>query len=349
MPEISIVIPVYNVEKHLKSCVESVLSQDFTDFEIILIDDKSPDSSGKICDEFTDKRIIVIHLEENGGLSNARNVGINAAVGKYIMFIDSDDSIASGTLSKIYSTAKKTDCDELIFGYNVVLEKDGKIFSTTKVCAEDAILKGQEQIASRLLELKEKVLIDPSWNKLFKKEAIIKSGVLMPAGEIFEDTEFNIRLLPHIKKIAVIGDCFYNYMQRSSGSITKSYNPQKLYFLKKRVQTLTDYFKNADMWSLETEKRCNYFYVKYVFSGLIDLNFPSSGYDKAQKMDYIKSEISCPDFIKAVNNSTAGDKFGKIVITVAKTGNVYLVYMLCKLIYLIKYKLQKLFFRLKGL
>ena len=350
MPEISIIIPVYNVEKYLKTCVESILSQDFSDFEIILIDDKSPDSSGKMCDEFTDNRIKVIHLEKNGGLSNARNIGINAAAGKYIIFIDSDDSITPKALSKIYATAQETGCDEVIFGYNIVLERNGKTFLNTPVFAENALLDGQEQIAGKLLELKEKVLIDPSWNKLFKKEIITENNISMPVGEIFEDTQFNLNLLPHINKIAIICDCFYNYMQRNSGgSITKSYNPKKLEFLKKRSQTLNNYFKNSNMWFGETEKRCNYLHIKYIFSSLIDLNFPNSGYSFTQKINSIKAEIKDENFLKAVNNVTANDKFGKIVIAFAKTKNAYLIYILCKLIYLIKYKLQKFFFKLKKL
>lgn len=350
MPEISIVIPVYNVEKYLKTCVESVLSQDFSDFEIILIDDKSPDFSGKMCDEFTDNRIRVIHLEENGGLSNARNVGIAAARGKYIMFIDSDDSITPGALNKIHATAEQTDCDEVIFGYNIVLEKNGKTFSNTPVFAENTLLNGQKQISEKLLELKEKVLIDPSWNKLFKRDIITKNNILMPVGEIFEDTEFNINLLFHINKIAIINDCFYNYMQRSSGgSITKSYNPNKLEFLKKRSQTLINYFKKAGMWFGETEKRCNYLYVKYIFSGLIDLNFPTAKYNFTQKINIIKSEIAEENFVEAVNNSSAGDRFGKIVISTAKTKNAYLVYILCRIMYSVKYKSQKLFLKLKKI
>jgi hypothetical protein len=94
-----------------------------------------------------------------------------------------------------------------------------------------------------------------------------------------------------------------------------------LEFLKKRSQTLINYFKKSGMWFGETEKRCNYLYVKYIFSGLIDLNFPTAKYNFAQKIKIIKSEITEPDFVKAVNNSSAGDRFGKIVISTAKTKN----------------------------
>ena len=108
MPEISIIVPVYKVEKYLDTCVRSILAQTFTDFELILVDDGSPDQCGALCDAYAveDSRIVVIH-KENGGLSSARNAGIEAARGTYIGFVDSDDYIAPDMYSFLYENMKK--------------------------------------------------------------------------------------------------------------------------------------------------------------------------------------------------------------------------------------------------
>ncbi|MDU2552528.1 MAG: glycosyltransferase family 2 protein, partial [Staphylococcus epidermidis] len=112
MSEISIIVPVYNVENYLKKCVESILSQTFTDFELLLVDDGSTDSSGEMCDELKrlDERIKVIH-KENGGLSSARNAGIDVAKGKYLTFVDSDDYIDTHMLEVLYKNMVHEDAD----------------------------------------------------------------------------------------------------------------------------------------------------------------------------------------------------------------------------------------------
>ncbi|HEL7541574.1 TPA: glycosyltransferase, partial [Enterococcus faecalis] len=123
MPKISIIVPVYNVEKYLEKCVRSILAQTFTDFELILVDDGSPDSSGAMCDQFAeqDERVKVIH-KENGGLSDARNAGIEIATGEYLGFVDSDDYIADDMYELLYTNIVKEDADLSICGIYDVYE-----------------------------------------------------------------------------------------------------------------------------------------------------------------------------------------------------------------------------------
>ncbi|MFR2551722.1 MAG: glycosyltransferase [Clostridioides difficile] len=123
MPKISIIVPVYNVEKYLEKCVRSILAQTFTDFELILVDDGSLDSSGAMCDQFAeqDQRVKVIH-KENGGLSDARNAGIELATGEYLGFVDSDDYIADDMYELLYTNIVKEDADLSICGIYDVYE-----------------------------------------------------------------------------------------------------------------------------------------------------------------------------------------------------------------------------------
>lgn len=131
MCEISIIVPVYKVEPYLRKCLDSILAQTFTNFEVILVDDGSPDNSGKICDEYAikDSRVRVIH-KENGGLSSARNAGIDIAQGKYLGFVDSDDYIAEDMYEVLYENLKFYDAD--ISSVEIIPFRDDKYENTSK-------------------------------------------------------------------------------------------------------------------------------------------------------------------------------------------------------------------------
>ena len=130
MKKVSIILPIYNVEKYLEKCVNSVINQTYQNIEVILVDDGSKDSSGRICDKLveSDNRIKVIH-KKNGGLASARNAGYEAATGEYIMYIDSDDCVKEETVKRCVDVIEKDKSDVVIFGYEKMSE-DGKVLET---------------------------------------------------------------------------------------------------------------------------------------------------------------------------------------------------------------------------
>ena len=149
-PLLSIIVPVYNVEKYIERCIKSILNQSFTNFELILVDDGSPDNCGKICDEYKkkDSRIKVIH-KKNGGLSDARNAGIERAKGEYIAFVDSDDFINKYMYEILYKNAKKWDADISICNFKMVCEND-RIDEDISVICEDAKVYGRNEALNKL-------------------------------------------------------------------------------------------------------------------------------------------------------------------------------------------------------
>ncbi|EGO6689884.1 glycosyltransferase, partial [Enterococcus faecalis] len=164
MPKISIIVPVYNVEKYLEKCVRSILAQTFTDFELILVDDGSPDSSGAMCDQFAeqDQRVKVIH-KENGGLSDARNAGIEIATGEYLGFVDSDDYIADDMYELLYTNIVKEDADLSICGIYDVYEGKEPVEKQQQYIVLD-------KVAAMKMILEAKVVSVHAVNKLYKKE-----------------------------------------------------------------------------------------------------------------------------------------------------------------------------------
>lgn len=221
MSKISVIVPVYNVEKYLRKCVDSIITQTFEDLEIILVDDGSKDSSGKICDEYAakDERIIVIH-KENGGLSSARNAGIEKAQSSYLGFVDSDDYIAENMYEKLYNMAISNDADLVMCDLYHCYE--GKTPEKNS-CIEKYVLNTEEAIKTVLEAKKTSVT---AVNKLYKKELF--KNIRYPEGKLSEDAFVIVDLLMQAKKIVFTSDQFYYYVHRKNSITSSAYKTKDL-------------------------------------------------------------------------------------------------------------------------
>ncbi len=221
MARFSLVLPVYNVRAYLRECLDSVLGQTFTDFELIAVDDCSPDNSGEILDEYArqDERVQVIHLEANAGLGPARNVGMNQATGDYLLFVDSDDAMAPGALAAIAARLIATDDpDVLIFDY-------ARLYWNRRLVRNRLadLLKQSEPAVFTIDERPELLtLLMVVWNKAFRREFIAAGGFQFPAG-FYEDTPWTYPTLLAARRIAVLNRvCIHYRMRREAGNILKS-------------------------------------------------------------------------------------------------------------------------------
>ena len=217
---ISVIVPVYNVEKYLDECIESIVSQSYTNFELILVDDGSPDKCPEICDEWAkrDNRIKVIH-KENGGVSSARNAGIDAASGEFIMFIDSDDTIRQGCFERSVEMITKYDVD--IYFFRRRIEKTNGNVNCDSTKRKPLLCNTKEFI--ELCYLKDKdIPLATVWGKLYKREVIVKNGIVFDIGSDFgEDADFNFNVYVKAKKLLVDNIVFYNYIMREGSLVTK--------------------------------------------------------------------------------------------------------------------------------
>ena len=222
MSRVSVIIPVYNAEKYLKRCVDSILSQTFVDFELILVDDGSPDDSGKICDDYRciDNRVRVIH-QENQGVSGARQTGLDAASGDFVIFADPDDWIELTMLEELIEKAEAEDADVVICDMICEHLVDGKIESRLFVQKPKAF--DSQSIMSQLL-LGE--LYGSTANKLYRNKTLKRSSITFPYSINFcEDLWFNCKLfLNQNIKVTYLNRALYHYDQYSNdNSLTKSY------------------------------------------------------------------------------------------------------------------------------
>lgn len=204
-PAISVIVPVYNAEKYLCHCVDSILAQTFTNFEVLLIDDGSLDKSGELCDEYAlkDKRVHVFH-KSNGGVSSARQKGIEEAKGEYVIHADPDDWVDALMLEELYERAQAENADMVICDYYVNMGKKQRyVKQQPSNCDSDTILRELFQ-----------QLHGSCWNKLVKRACYRTYEVNFPEGVNFrEDTIFNMRLLKHSIRCSYLNKAFYHYVQ----------------------------------------------------------------------------------------------------------------------------------------
>lgn len=227
-PKISVIVPVYNVEPYLKRCLDSIINQSMNEIEILVIDDGSTDGSGKICDEYAklDNRIRVIH-QVNGGLSHARNVGLDIAQGKYVMFVDSDDYVDKYFCQIPYEIAKHYNCDIVIFCTRTLYK--GVELEANKTLLMEGEISKQEAFNNLTERVRNSV-----WNKLFVKELF--DDIAFPEGRYHEDVFVLYKLLLKANSIYYSHSFLYNYMRRDDGLTS-------LTCLKKRFDCLESFYE----------------------------------------------------------------------------------------------------------
>lgn len=225
MPEISVIVPVYNVENYLTRLLDSVKNQTFTNFEVILVDDGSTDRTGLICDKCikSDARFSAIHIS-NRGISNARNIGIQKATGNYIAFLDGDDWIEPTYFEELFSIISENNADISVVGF-IKRKDDGD----TPINLPAVILTGKD--ALNQMGNSERPWVGWPWGKLYKASVIKDNNILFDDSiSICEDSLFNVRFFQYAKKIVLSEKCLYNYRIRSSSVTRSSYKDlEKLY------------------------------------------------------------------------------------------------------------------------
>ncbi|GHT96107.1 hypothetical protein FACS1894141_5880 [Spirochaetia bacterium] len=226
MPLISIIVPIYNVEKYLRCCLDSVLAQTFTDYECILVDDGSPDNCPAICDEYAvkDKRFKVTH-KENGGLSDARNAGIQTAVGEYIVLLDSDDFLAD---REALADLAATICN---IRSSVIFNSNADIVETGSRVRIDSVEKNIEQLTPR--QFYKKVMSNKNnlmagWLFSVRKDFLIRNQLFFKKGILHEDDLWMPKIICHADMIAINHGPFYAYRKGRKDSITSSVTVKNL-------------------------------------------------------------------------------------------------------------------------
>ncbi|MCI7380919.1 MAG: glycosyltransferase [Hungatella hathewayi] len=312
MKKVSIIIPVYNVEQYLERCLETVVNQSYKGLEIILVDDGSTDSSGKICDKYKelDERIVCIH-KENGGLSSARNAGVNIATGEYFVFVDSDDWVSIRMVETLTKALQKNNSDIVCCEfYNV----SDSTLAVSDFSSNERKLTKEEAI----LELINWKIRDYAWNKIYN--SALFDGVRFPVGRNYEDMATTYKLFDKANSVYVIPDCLYYYYFREN-SIANISNFDKL--LKNKYDALISYYERVFYFRDKNSRAFELCCKKYIERAFSFLNFYYGDYRQKNHTDW---ELETTKGIKEIYALTPNLDLGrglKLKVKLLNTTNLY--------------------------
>lgn len=235
---ISVIIPVYNVEQYIRECLDSVISQTYQDLEILLVDDGSLDNSGAICEEYAtrDERITVIH-KENGGQSDAKNVGLSASNGDYIYFLDSDDYIKEDTLERALSVAERERSDIVFFGGVAFSDNPKQKLPPVEILHEYSEASGADMLIQRW---ENEEWMPGGQGHLFKAEFLKREMLTFRKGIVYEDLLFSTIAYVRAKSVVQCTDAVYFYRVRSESTMTKKPKPYNLNCFQVCIQSMAE-------------------------------------------------------------------------------------------------------------
>ncbi len=346
-PFISIIMPVYNVERYIEKSIESVLAQTFTDFELLLVDDCSPDKSGKICDDFakTDSRIKVIHLPKNGGVAKARNMAMSVVCGEYLCFLDSDDYFDADMLQVLAESVKNNPAQVVIFGLVEEYYDDKGVLKTTKtVSYENKRIKNQKELREEILKLEAKDLYGYPCNKMYNVAFLKESKALFPIMKFNEDIIFNIDFFMNAESGNIIDFAPYHYVKHA-GSTTGSFIPTYYEDIMVKIDRL---YSQLEYWNMLTSENLEFLalrYTRYFFSAL------ERNCDKRSKMThkdrkkFFEEAVKNPRYAR-LSKHLKGSGFTGILAKILRTKNGELCLVVGRTIFVVKRFLPKLFTKL---
>lgn len=265
-------MPVYKVENYLRAAVESLLKQTFTDYEIILVDDASPDASGAIADALAQEHacVRVIHKPQNEGLSMARNTGVEQVTGRYVMFMDSDDTVEPTLFADVVASLEKNPAQVVVFGLvEDYYDASGQLHHSVPVSYEsDKLLATPEALRGEIIHLEEKTLYGYAWNKFYDVTYLKGIGLRYEVITLIEDIQFNVKFFMDIQRVNILSCTPYHYNKRLDGSLTNKFVPDYFGLHRQRVKLLYEQYIYWNRMTDEVRQILGNIYVRYIFSAL---------------------------------------------------------------------------------
>lgn len=349
--KISVIMPVYKVEKYVANAIESILSQSFADFEFIIVDDGTPDKSGEICDEYAEKdsRITVIH-QENAGAPAARNRAIELAKGKYLYFMDSDDWAEKDMLRDMYEIAEK-DCAQLVITGFYIDTYYSETEKYTQLQTEEKMnFPTQKEFREKAYRLFDKNLLYSPWNKLYSTDYIKKNNLKFPQTWM-DDFPFVLSYIRDVEKVSFLPEAYYHFMRARAESETAKYK-RELYDKREEEHIwMKDLYK---YWGVEGEIKDASMemvyrrYIERIVGCIENITNPNSDLTNKEKRKEIKKIIKKEEVRKALKIAKPKSKYMKIMLLPIKWKNTTLCLAEGKFISKIKRKHVKTFAKLKA-
>lgn len=344
MCKVSVITPVYKVEKYLSKCIDSILNQSFKDFELIIVDDGSPDSCGKIADEYKlkDSRVRVIH-KENGGAPSARNAGIEIAVGDYFYFPDSDDWLDPEYLQELTDLAEKTHAELVISGYTMEYYEQGKN-QRYQVSVEEKQFNNKDEVRHGLHDYFDNMMMAVPWNKLYSASYIRNNNLRFPNLK-WDDLHFNMDVIMDISHVVISSSSGYHFFRSRAGSETTTVFDGMLY--KKRKEQFEHILKVYEYWNIHDDKIMAALYGYYA-ARLVQCVQEISISNQVEKARLVEEILSDGLTEKAFEKGRIGSKLLAIAASPMKRKKVKQSIFVGKMIGFVKNNFAALFYKLKS-
>ena len=346
--KVSIIVPVYNSELYLKSCVDSLINQRYADIEIILVDDGSKDNSGKLCDEFKEKneKIVVIH-KENGGTSTAKNLGIENAKGKWIVFVDSDDYVDDNYVDHLIENAISLNSDFVASGFEINYSKDN--YSVPVGFPDEKAIFKDTELKDGIYTIDLYSLLNVDVCKIYKKTILIENNIRFDKKlNTGEDLVFNCEYLKYVHKIVLLSEISYHYIRRDEVSLVNLYRSNMIEMVKQCNQARYELYNFYDMLKGKYEQIYAKSYIGYMSSCVPNMYRRDCKITKLEKCNSIK-QIMYDDklqyFIKIYNSDQSF--VNKLFVNMCKRKNVKLFLHTYSLFFFFRYNLEPVYRKIR--
>ena len=296
----SVIIPVYNVEKYIDRCLKSIISQNYDDLEIIVIDNGSTDSSGSICDTYASEysNISVYHIE-NHGVGSARNFGLSKARGEFIYFVDSDDYLV-GNLFAEFEDKLTPDFDLLVFSYYNSFEQEMTEKNRKKKILPYNGSYDKYDFSKIFKDLFLSDMLYTVWNKLYRREFLIENNISFEKYELGEDVRFNLNVYREVNKVYLSQDSYYVYVIGRKGSAMSSYNPKRLQYQLQELELVDSLLKD---WNIDSSNLDNTVKARILMSNIH--NISKQKLPVIKKVKLVKEICKSKDMADFIRNDSS--------------------------------------------
>ena len=310
-PLFSLVMPVYGVERYIADAIADVLTQDCADFELIVVDDCTPDRSIEIAEYVAggDVRMRVVRHERNRGLSQARNTGIDAARGRWLLFPDPDDRYEPDMLAKVRDAIRGHDTDLVVFGHvQEYYDADGKHLYDNVLALEDAVYEQGTELGRAAVALEQQTHLGYAWNKAYRTELARNSGLRFEDDvPLIEDILFNVEYLKHARSAVTLSSTPYRYAKRLGSNLTNDFVPRYFELHRRRIAEVKSLVDDCGALDEHAQATIGALYARYILSALERNADVRSSMSHAERISWVRELFEDELFCELIPKARADD------------------------------------------